>query len=221
MNITNRKVTEYLDGLYRPLTPQLEQMRREAEAEGIPVILRDTERFLAVMLTVIKPSRILEIGTATGYSSSCFAEICGEDTEIVTLESDSEMCRRAGENIRKLGYGERIRVCQGDAQETMQELSPTFDFVFIDAAKSHYRSFFDGALKLCRKGSVLICDNVLMKAKTVSEEYDPKKKYRTSIRRMRDFLQYITALDRVETCVFPAGDGISVSVVKPDAGAAE
>ncbi len=214
MNITNEKVTEYLDGLYRPLTPQLEKLRQEAEEEGVPVILRDTERFLAVMLAVTKPSRILEIGAAIGYSSSCFAEICGEGTEIVTLESDSIMCSRAEENIGRLGYKDRIRVYPGDAKETLQELEGPFDFVFIDAAKSHYRIFFDGALKLCREGSVLVCDNVLMKAKTASEEYDPKKKYRTSIRRMREFLLYITASEQVETCVFPAGDGISVSVVK-------
>ena len=195
MNITNRKVTEYLDGLYRPLTPQLEQMRREAEAEGIPVILRDTERFLAVMLTVIKPSRILEIGTATGYSSSCFAEICGEDTEIVTLESDSEMCRRAGETSESSATGNgfvcvremRGKQCRNFLRHLILYLSMRQRAIIVPS--------LTGALKLCRKGSVLICDNVLMKAKTVSEEYDPKKKYRTSIRRMRDFLQYITASD--------------------------
>ena len=214
MNITNEKVTEYLDGLYRPLTPQLEKLRKEAEAEGVPVILRDTERFLAVMLNITRPLRILEIGTAVGYSASCFAEVCGERTQIVTLEAKAEMCERAEENIRRLGYGKQISVLAGDAAETMESLQPPFDFVFVDAAKSHSRAFFDGALKLCRKGSVLVCDNVLMKAKTASEEYDPKKKYRTSIRRMREFLEYITSSAQVETCVFPAGDGISVSVVK-------
>lgn len=214
MNITNEKVTSYLNQLYSPLTPQLARLRERAEQERVPVILRDTERFLAVMLSAAKPRRVLEIGAAVGYSASCFAEICGEETEIITLEADPQMAERARENIERLGYRDRVTVVLGDARESLKSLGGSFDFVFIDAAKSHYRSFFDGAMKLCVPGSLIVCDNVLMKAKTASDEYDPRGKYRTSIRRMREFLEYITASELVETCVFAAGDGISVSVVR-------
>ena len=214
MNITNEKVTQYLDTLYRPLTPQLQKLRLEAEEDYVPVILRDTERFLAVMLSIVRPSKILEIGAAVGYSSSCFAEICKGSAEITTLEADEEMYLRASENIRRLGYADRVRILQGDARETMKELTDTFDFVFIDAAKSHYRVFFDEALCLCHKGSVIVCDNVLMKAKTASDEYDPKGKFKTSIRKMREFLEYISSSEAVETSIFAAGDGLAVCVVK-------
>lgn len=214
MNITNEKVMEYLDTLYTPLTPQLLELRLEAEKDFVPVILRDTERFLAVMLSIVRPAKILEIGAAVGYSSSCFAEICKESAKITTLEADEEMFVKASENIRRLGYDDRIRILPGDARETMRELDDVFDFVFIDAAKSHYRTFFDEALRLCRKGSVIVCDNVLMKAKTASDEYDPKGKFKTSIRNMRAFLEYISSADTVETSVFAAGDGVAVCVVK-------
>lgn len=214
MNITNEKVTQYIDGLYRPLTPELAQLRQTAEENRVPVILRDTERFLASMLKLVKPRRILEIGAAVGYSSSCFSEICGPDTEITTLEADAGMYEKASENIRALGYDSRITVLFGDARETLNTLEPVYDFVFIDAAKSHYKSFFDSALKLCRQGSVIVCDNILMKAMTASDEYDTKGKYKTSIRKMREFLEYITELDTVETSVFAAGDGIALCIVK-------
>ena len=213
MNITNEVVTRYLDGLYRPLTPELAELRRQAEADHVPVILRDTESFLTSMLTLVRPRRILEIGAAVGYSSSCFAQLCGGDTRITTLEADPVMFEKASENIRRLGYGEQIEILLGDARETLKQLTPVYDFVFVDAAKSHYRSFFDGALKLCRKGSVIVCDNILMRAMTASDEYDTKGKHRTSIRKMREFLDYITASDAVKTSVFAAGDGIALSVV--------
>ncbi len=216
MNITNEKVTSYLDSLYRPLTPKLANLRLRAESDGIPVILRDTERFLASMLALTRPTRILEIGAAVGYSSSCFAEICGPSAKIVTLEADEDMFRKAQENISLLGYAAQISVVFGDARQSLGtlDLDEPFDFVFIDAAKSHYRAFFDGALSLCRSGSLIICDNVLMKAMTASDEYDTKKKYKTSIKRMRAFLAYITEAESVTTSIIPVGDGISVSVVK-------
>ena len=216
MNITNEVVTRYIDGLYRPLTSELAELRRQAEADHIPVILRDTERFLVSMLTLIRPRRILEIGAAVGYSSSCFAQVCGAGTKITTLEADPVMFEKASDNIRRLGYGEQIEVLFGDARGTLNQLEPGYDFVFIDAAKSHYRAFYDGALRLCRKGGAIVCDNILMRAMTASDEYYPKGKHRTSIRKMREFLDYITASDAAVTSVFAAGDGIALSIVASD-----
>lgn len=133
---------------------------------------------------------------------------------ITTLEADEAMFKRASENIGRLGYADSIRILSGDARETLKKLDGVYDFVFIDAAKSHYRVFFDEALRLCRKGSVIVCDNVLMRAATASDDYDPKGKFKTSIRKMREFLEYISSSDAVETSVFAAGDGIAVCVVK-------
>ncbi len=212
-NITNEKVTDYLDSLYRPLSAGLYELRTRAEADGVPVILKDTERFLDTLLRIAKPRRILEFGTAVGYSASCFAHICGPQTEIITLESDENMYEAAVGNIKRLGFEKRVHVVPGDARRTAPELEGVFDFVFIDAAKSHYMEFWMAARENVRAGSVIVCDNVLMNAKTVSGEYDPQRKYRTSIRRMREFLDYITDTDEAVTSVSAAGDGISVSYI--------
>ncbi|MCI8283900.1 MAG: O-methyltransferase [Firmicutes bacterium] len=212
-NITNEKVIDYLDSLYRPLTPELGELRLKAEEDFVPIILRDTERFLDTMLRIVKPKRILEIGAAIGYSASCFAEICGRDTKIITLEADEKMHEKAVKNIERLGFSDQIDVIFGDARETAEGLSGMFDFVFIDASKSHYLEFWQAVKKNVGMGAVIVCDNVLMRAKTASSEYDPKHKFRTNIRKMREFLDYICNTDEAVTSVFAAGDGISVSYI--------
>ncbi len=123
------------------------------------------------------------------------------------------MAELAELNIRNLGFENRIRVLRGDAREVMTGLNEKeFDVVFIDAAKSHYLSFWNLALPLCRPDAVIICDNVLMKGMTASDEYDIKGKYNTSIRKMREFLVYIN--EQAETSVLPVGDGISISLIE-------
>ncbi|MBR2778807.1 MAG: O-methyltransferase [Firmicutes bacterium] len=214
-HIINPVITDYTDVLYRPLSPDLEKLRAEAEEENLPVILKDTERALAVLLRMRKPARVLEIGTLVGYSACCFAALCGPDTEIVTLERDPEMVRRAQRNIEALGYRAQVHIVEGDARETIAGLDGPFEVVFIDAGKSHYREYWDAVLPLCADGAVIVCDNVLMRGAVVSEDYDSvPRRHRTSIRRMRAFLEYITGTEDAETAVLTAGDGLAVSVVR-------
>ena len=210
--IINEKVTEYLDGLYRFPDDAVAALRAEAEAEGVPVILRDTERFLMTLIRMLRPARILEIGTAIGYSAICFAKAAGASASVVTLEKEEVMAARAEENIRRLGYGQQIQVVQGDALERLPEMEGIFDLVFIDAAKSHYRRYWELVLPHCRSGSVIGCDNVLLRGSVTDEGYDSSpRRHHTSIKRMRSFLESITADPSVETSVMTVGDGLSVS----------
>jgi predicted O-methyltransferase YrrM len=225
MNITNDHVTEYLEGLYRPLNNELEKIRADAEGRDIPIIVKETEAFLLNILRMTKPRRILEIGTAVGYSAICFAAVLPE-TEIVSLEHSEKMVRAALANIERCGLSERIRIMHGDAVESLKELKNTaeasiggndgtsgFDLVFIDAAKSYYRKFWDHSVPLCRKDAVVISDNVLLKARTASDEYITERRQKTSVRRMREFIKYILNLDYAKTAVLPLGDGVAVSVL--------
>ncbi len=210
--IINEKITEYLDGFYLPPDEMTAALRAEAEAGGVPVILRDTERFLMTLVRILRPEKILEIGTAIGYSAICFAKAAGVSASIVTLEKDETMAVRAEENIRKLGYGSQIRILHGDAMEKLPEIEGIFDLVFIDAAKSHYRKYWDLVIPHCRAGSVIVCDNVLLRGSVTDEGYDSSpRRHHTSIKRMRSFLESITADPSVETSVMTVGDGLSVS----------
>jgi predicted O-methyltransferase YrrM len=214
MNIINEKVVEYLDKFYKALSSELNELRIYAEENHIPVILKDTETLLISLLKVKKPKRILEIGTAIGYSASCFAEVCS-GSEIVTIESNVDLKNAAEDNIKRLGYNNQITVLLGDAVEVLKEIenSVKFEFVFIDAGKSHYKDFFDGALKICEEDAMIISDNVLLKAKTVSDEYDPHSKFKTNIKKMREFLVYVANIENIYTSVTPVGDGLAISVL--------
>lgn len=221
MNITNDKVTEYLEGLYRPLNENLNALRAEAEKHEIPIILRDTEGLLLNFLRIRKPRRILEIGAAVGYSAICFAAVLPE-AEIVSLERSEKMYLKALENVERFGLSGRIRIQKGDAVESLKEMKAQiadpeqegFDLVFIDAAKSYYRKFWDCSIPLCRRGAVILSDNVLIKARTASDEFITERRQKTSVRRMREYLSYITRLDYADTAVIAVGDGVAVSVLR-------
>lgn len=213
MIITNERVADYLNSLYRPVTPELAELRRDSEEKLIPIILRDAETFLLNILRMKRPSRILEIGTAVGYSASCMAAVL-PDCHITTIETNEKTVAIAEENIRRLGYQDQIEVLCGPGQEVLDSLEPAYDLVFIDAAKSHYMTFWEKSLPICSENAIIICDNILMKGKTVLERMEVIRRYRTSHGKMREFLEYITNTDEADTSLLPIGDGIAFSVLK-------
>jgi len=213
MIITNERVADYLDSLYKPLTEELAELRRESENKLIPIILTDAETFLMNILRMKQPKRILEIGTAVGYSASCMAEVLPE-CHITTIESSEKSAETARENIRRLGYEAQIDVLCGPGQDVLDELEGPYDLVFIDAAKSHYMTFWEKSLPICSKNAIIICDNILMKGKTVLDRMEVIRRYRTSHGKMRTFLEYIANTDEADTSFLPVGDGIAFSVLK-------
>jgi predicted O-methyltransferase YrrM len=220
MNIVNDKVTAYIDSLYQPVNEFLKDLRQSAEADQIPIILRDTETLILNLIRLKKPARILEIGTAVGYSSICFASAL-PNVEITSLEINEAMYRIASENIEKAGLTHRIRLILGDARKNLKTLTAAiknvetegYDMVFIDAAKSRYLDFFSESSKLCKPESVIISDNVLLKARTVSDEYITDRRQKTSVRRMREYLPHITNPAVADTSVLAVGDGVAVSII--------
>ena len=213
MNITNEIISAYIDNLYVNENSKLEELREFAESRRVPIILKDTEKLLKVIMKLKEPARVLEIGTAVGYSSCVFADCCG--CTVITIESDEDSAKAARTNIENLGFADLVEVKEGDARDVLLSLKKEdkFDILFIDAAKSHYREFWDLSMPLMKEESMVICDNVLMKGMTVSDEYDERGRYKTSINRMRDFIQYINGLDYADTAVLPVGDGVSISLI--------
>ena len=216
MNITNPKVTEYIYSLYSPLTEELAQLREEGEKRHVPIILRDSETMLVTLVEMNKPDAILEIGTAIGYSAAVFSAACkraGLDTKITTVEIDPLYANDAEKNLAGCDNVELIRA---DACDVMarQRGSKCYDMIFIDAAKSHYREFWEGALGLTHPGSLIICDNILMQARTADESYDERGRFTTNIKYMRGFLDHISSFEGAVTSILPVGDGMSISVIK-------
>lgn len=215
MNITNDKVTNYINSFYKPLDDDLGLLREESEEKNIPLILKETENYLCTMLSILKPKRILEIGTAYGYSALFFTRFL-PDCKVTTLERSQYMCMNAERNFEDRPEGFRIDLRVGDAEASLDALSEQlsqdqyYDFVFIDAGKSHYKEFFDKASKLCKPGTTIICDNILMKAYIVDKAYEPGRRHRTSVKRMQEFLNYINEREDLTVSLLSCGDGLAV-----------
>lgn len=147
---------------------ELEKIKKKALEDKVPIIMDDTLEVVAKILTEIKPNKILEIGTAVGYSAICFSEYLQENGKIDTIERDTERVKEARENIKKAEVEDKINIYEGDAVEILPTLNDEYDVVFIDAAKGKYPFFLNQALRMIRQGGVIIADNVLYKGYVMS-----------------------------------------------------
>ena len=190
---------------------KLKRIREYARENKIPIIREDFQRFMEVLLMMSKPTRILEIGTAIGYSALCMASILGKETRVDTIEMNSDMVEIAWKNIRETGYESCIRIIEGDALDILPILTKEYDFVFIDAAKSKYIDFLPHCVRLIKKDGILVADNVLYKGMTNGPEV-VKHKQRTAVKGLRKFLEEVKNHPQLKTVVLDIGDGVTLSV---------
>ena len=190
---------------------ELEKIKKKALEDKVPIIMDDTLEVVAKILTEIKPNKILEIGTAVGYSAICFSEYLQENGKIDTIERDTERVKEARENIKKAEVEDKINIYEGDAVEILPTLNDEYDVVFIDAAKGKYPFFLNQALRMIRQGGVISADNVLYKGYVMSD-YN-KHKQRTAVRNLREYIAEITNNDKLETKILEVGDGLAISKV--------
>lgn len=186
-------------------------IKKKALEDKVPIIMDDTLEVVAKILTEIKPNKILEIGTAVGYSAICFSEYLQENGKIDTIERDTERVKEARENVKKAEVEDKINIYEGDAVEILPTLNDEYDVVFIDAAKGKYPFFLNQALRMIRQGGVIIADNVLYKGYVMSD-YN-KHKQRTAVRNLREYIAEITNNDKLETKILEVGDGLAISKV--------
>lgn len=172
----------------------------------------DTLEVIAKILDEIKPKKILEIGTAVGYSAICFSEYLQENGKIDTIERDTERVKEARKNIKKAEVEEKINIYEGDAVEILPTLNDEYDVVFIDAAKGKYPFFLNQALRMIKPGGVIFADNILYKGYVMSD-YN-KHKQRTAVRNLREYIAEITNNEKLETEILEVGDGLAISKTK-------
>lgn len=189
----------------------LEEIKQKALDEHIPIIMDDTLEVIEKVLLEERPKRILELGTATGYSSICFSNILSNDVYIDTIELNEERANEAIDNIKGLGLEDKINVMIGNAVDILPTLNEKYDIFFIDAAKGKYPIFLKEALRLSKKGSVILADNILYKGYVMSD-YN-KHKQRTAVRNLREYIKESTEDEKLETEILEIGDGLAVSRV--------
>ncbi len=195
-----------------PTDERLMELEEYAGEHGVPIAKPETASFLSVITSILKPDRILEIGTAIGYSASVMA-LADEKTEILSLEYDSEIIPVARENIKRLGLSDRVRIAEADANDYLSYLDEdgVFDMIFLDGPKAHYVNMLDDCVRLLKAGGVLVADNVLYKGMTADEEHIIKRKA-TIVSRLKSYIDALTAHKELKTSLLPLGDGITLSV---------
>ncbi|MBR1802808.1 MAG: O-methyltransferase [Clostridia bacterium] len=191
---------------------ELEKIKKKALEDHIPIIMDDTLQEVAKILQEVKPTKILEIGTAVGYSAICFSQYLAPEGKIDTIERDEQRVLEARENIKKAEVEDKINIYEGDAVEILPTLQETYDVIFIDAAKGKYPFFLEQALRMAHEKSVIIADNVLYKGYVMSD-YN-KHKQRTAVRNLREYVAQITTQANLETTILEVGDGLAVTKVK-------
>lgn len=203
----NLNVADNFEGEY------LETLRKTAREEGIPVMLPSSSKLLAAIISLKKPTNVLEIGTAVGYSGSIMLKFAADNCRLTTLEIEEKSAMRAKETFSKLGFSERVTLHIGDAEEIVPLLSGSFDFILCDGPKSRYLEFYPYLKSLLKSGGVLFCDNVLFRDYVSGEVKNPHR-MQTIVNNMREFLEMLTKDEDFVTTVLPVGDGVTISIKK-------
>ncbi len=225
------RVSDFIKGYILDRSEELRVLGDKAEKNGVPIIRKETEAFIVSVMMLRKPERILELGTATGYSSILMARttesyVCsrlsGHDADITmnktvdaridTIEDWEPRFVEAGANIEEAGLENRINLIRGDAAQVMKELDGSYDLIFIDAAKGQYPDYLEEAIRLTHEGAVIIADNIFQDGEIMESKYIVERRDRTIHKRMREFLNSVTSDDRLATAILPVGDGITFSV---------
>ena len=190
----------------------LNQIKQRALDEHIPIIMDDTLEVIGNILEKNKPEKILEIGTAVGYSAICFSKYLTENGRIDTIERDEERIKEAKINIKDMNLEDKISIFEGDAIEILPTLNEKYDMVFIDAAKGKYPFFLKEALRMLSKNGIIFADNILYKGYVMSD-YN-KHKQRTAVRNLREYIKEVTENENLETEILEVGDGLAITKLK-------
>lgn len=212
--IVDERLVTYINSLETGNTDILNQIEREALKTNVPIIRKEMQTFLKLMLVMNRPKRILEVGTAVGFSSILMAEYNPIDCEILTIENYEKRIPIARENFARAGKENTITLLTGDAKDILPTLADPFDFIFMDAAKGQYINFMPEVLRLLKPGGMLISDNVLQDGDIIESRFAVTRRNRTIHKRMREYLYELTHNEELQTAVLPIGDGITVSVKK-------
>ena len=214
--IVDERLVTYINSLDTGNTEILDEIEREALETYVPIVRKEMQSFLKLILSIKRPARILEVGTAVGFSAILMAEYNPIPCEITTIENYEKRIPIARENFRKAGRESQIEFLTGDAGEILKELTGTYDLIFMDAAKGQYMNWLPDVLQLMHKGSVLVSDNVLQEGDIIESHYLVERRNRTIYKRMRQYLYELKHNPLLETSILPLGDGASISVKKEE-----
>lgn len=188
------------------------QMEDFAKEDKVPIINENGRKVFIEIIKKYKPQRVLEIGTAIGYSALLTTYYGAENAKIISLELDEERAKQAQDFINQSAYKEQIKIILGDAAKNIEKLDKNykFDMVFIDAAKGQYPDYLQKVLPLLADDGIILADNVLFRGYVMSEEKPPRR-YKTIVKRLREYIAMVSDTDKFTTEIFENGDGLALT----------
>ena len=219
--IVDERIVTFINSLDTRNSEILETIEKEALASSVPIIRREMQSFLKTLLLIRKPMRILEVGTAVGFSALLMSEYAPEGCRITTIENYEKRIPVALENFRRAGKEEKITLIEGDAAEVLKTLEGPYDFIFMDAAKGQYIHYLPEVLRLLPEGGVLVSDNVMQDGEVIESRFAVERRNRTIHARMREYLYELKHNDALVTSIIPLGDGAAVSVKRSESAMRE
>lgn len=212
--IVEDRLTIFIDSLNWQLPEYLKEVETQALAEEVPIIRRSMQSLLQFLMRDRKPERLLEIGTAVGFSGMLLCEYAGKDAVLDTIEKVPQRIKMAKMNFARYQKQEQITLLEGDATQVLEELvakQKTYDFIFMDAAKGQYLHFLPSILALLKEDGMLVTDNVLQEGDIIQSRYAITKRDRTIHKRMREYLYTLTHSEHLNTVILPVGDGVTLT----------
>ena len=212
--IVDERIVTFINSLDTKNSEILEKIESEARAADVPIIRREMQSFLKILLMLKKPARVLEVGAAVGFSALLMSEYVQEECRITTIENYEKRIPIARENFRRAGKEEQIDLIEGDAAEVLKKLKGPYDFIFMDAAKGQYIHYLPDILRLLPPGGCLVSDNVMQDGDVIESRFAVERRNRTIHARMREYLYELKHNDELTTSIIPLGDGVAVSIKK-------
>lgn len=210
--IVNERIVTFINSLDTKNSEILETIESEARAADIPIIRKEMQSFLKVILLMKKPERVLEVGTAVGFSALLMSEYVSKECRITTIENYEKRIPIARENFQRAGKEEQITLIEGDASEVLKMMDGSYDFIFMDAAKGQYIHYLPDILRILPPGGCLVSDNVMQDGDVIESRFAVERRNRTIHARMREYLYELKHNDALTTSIIPLGDGVAVSI---------
>ena len=210
--VSEERISAFIRSFAPPKSEYLELIRKEAILSEVPVIRPETEPLLSFFAQLVKPERVLEVGTAVGYSALLMLESLPAESVITTIENYPPRIEEAKKYFEKAGAGARIELLEGDAGEILPQLSGPYGLIFMDAAKGQYPVWLPEVKRLLKRGGVLISDNILQEGEILESRFAVERRDRTIHKRMREYLYTLTHDPELSTMILPLGDGAAVTV---------
>ena len=210
--IVDERIVTFINSMETENSKILEAIESEALSTYVPIIRKEMQSFLKVLLTIQKPMRILEVGTAVGFSALLMSEYAPAGCEITTIENYEKRIPIARNNFKRAGKESQITLLEGDAMEVLPTLDEPYDFIFMDAAKGQYIHYMPEVMRLLKTGGTLVSDNVMQDGSIIESRFAVERRDRTIHSRMREYLYELKHHEELLTSIIPLGDGVAVSV---------